>query len=591
MKSRKAGYLIGVILLAVMMSAPQVLFGGLVGVITYLTRRWPLPIPGLTDTELFHNRIAKAEFWRGQFVYPHYGRRRNGGVHEFAFDARDPETGQTNEQAFKVLSRNSGVVPFAFGDRLWFFGTSESFELVDGLLQPSEFAIPNRERNHGQQFLLDGQPAFVSAGANGIAISTFNSGVWSNTFDVVFPDQDRDWTFGNTQVNFKRAEYLRCFNQGDQIHVFVNVDGCLLYRNGLELQPYRNSGTRSIEKGGDSETRPASALRPCNTGAQIAEWSLVREDVVINDPWNIPQGMLITGQPAVLIIEDVRTGNPVGHLYRFDGISWSLFASQSFPFGSVEFRANSNPDGQKSYILATTSLGRGNLYVVDSTGVRPANKFADVPNRWLTEFYNTFVLAPLVTLLLGIVLGLGTWILMWWFTKPNYQFGVQTVNLASLGRRGLARLIDMSLIAGTTIGFGWILTFSLDWFSLAEALNLHVDHPTIHAAMRVALILGLWLASITLFLIVIQGRCGLTPGKLCCGLRILRTTLGPCGFARSLAREVVMCVDSCNFLCWTPGILSIALTDCRQRLGDAVADTVVVEQRSLSKKLKTGRVD
>ncbi|MBC8115770.1 MAG: RDD family protein, partial [Candidatus Saccharimonas sp.] len=128
---------------------------------------------------------------------------------------------------------------------------------------------------------------------------------------------------------------------------------------------------------------------------------------------------------------------------------------------------------------------------------------------------------------------------------------------------------------------GWALTRGFDWLAWLEALNLKVDHPTIRVAARVASILALWLAIVVFSLLVVQARWGLTPGKWLCGLRTLRTTLKPCGFARSLVRETVMCVDACNFLCWTPGILSIAFTDCRQRLGDLVADTLVVEVRSL----------
>ena len=77
---------------------------------------------------------------------------------------------------------------------------------------------------------------------------------------------------------------------------------------------------------------------------------------------------------------------------------------------------------------------------------------------------------------------------------------------------------------------------------------------------------------------VTQAKWEITPGKWLCRLRTVRTSLRPCGFARSLAREIVFFVDCGNFICWTPGILSIALTDHRQRLGDLVADTIVVEK-------------
>ena len=169
---------------------------------------------------------------------------------------------------------------------------------------------------------------------------------------------------------------------------------------------------------------------------------------------------------------------------------------------------------------------------------------------------------------------------MWFFTKPDYEFGLQTVKLASLGRRGIARLIDLCVIGVAAGTIGWLGTRHLDWISLVEARNLHVDHPSaqIAATAFVAIIACLIVSVVAM--IVAQGICGVTPGKWICGLRTLRTNLRPCGFARSLAREIVFFVDCGNFFCWTPGIVSIAVTDRRQRLGDLVADTIVVESRS-----------
>ena len=163
----------------------------------------------------------------------------------------------------------------------------------------------------------------------------------------------------------------------------------------------------------------------------------------------------------------------------------------------------------------------------------------------------------------------------------NYEFGLQTVRLASLGWRGLARFVDLSLIGGSTVGLGWLMTRGFDWQAFAEAVNLHAGHPTINIASRVAKLLAVWLVVIVLGILIAQSIYGVTPGKWLCRLKTLRTTLRPCGFARSLVREIVFFVDCCNFLCWTPGIVSIAFTDRRQRLGDLVADTIVVETRSL----------
>ena len=87
------------------------------------------------------------------------------------------------------------------------------------------------------------------------------------------------------------------------------------------------------------------------------------------------------------------------------------------------------------------------------------------------------------------------------------------------------------------------------------------------------------IATISLLLlsrIILEGGFGITPGKWLCGIRTLRTTLRPCGVLRALARELMIYVDSMLLFIWLPGILTIAFTKNRQRLGDLVSDTVVV---------------
>jgi uncharacterized RDD family membrane protein YckC len=124
----------------------------------------------------------------------------------------------------------------------------------------------------------------------------------------------------------------------------------------------------------------------------------------------------------------------------------------------------------------------------------------------------------------------------------------------------------------------------MDWQVLAEALNLRVgdpsfEHPTFVIGRRILVaIIACVLVEICL-MIVTQARWGMTPGKWLCGLRTVRTSLRPCGLAHSLARELVFLADCCSFLCWTLGIVSIALTEHRQRLGDLVADTLVIRTR------------
>ena len=586
MSSRKPGYLIGVILLALVMSAPQLVLCFEFGMRAYQSGRLPqYSIPGFGETLAYGHLLTYATFWQDRFVYPGNGRLTTTGFFEWTVTATDPETGTESDLGWELSGRN-GFSPMAFGERLWLVGNGESYEVVDGAAQPFTFVAPRSWPQEGQRFLLNGEAAYVEQAAAGFTVSTFKSGGWNISSEVVLPDVRRGWMFGQTQVI---ALWMTCLNQGDRIHFFLQAEGRLLHREGLELKPVSvTNSSRAIQPRveGDSADEPVSALKAVNTEGEIAGWSLVRETAGDLNSWTHQLGMLVGGQPAALMVDYVQTGHPVGHLYRFDGAKWSEFAKQPFPFGSNQFRAVSCRDGQKSYIVVTTSTGVAHVYAVETSGVRATQGADPLPYR-ATELLFGYLRVPVGTLFLGVLLGLGTWCLMWWYTKNDYGFGTQTVKLASLGRRGLARLIDLTLIVLSTAALGWMMTRGFDWLSLVEALNLQVDHPTKHIAARVASILALWLAVVVLSLLVVQAYWGLTPGKWCCGLRTLRTTLKPCGFARSLVREVVLSVDACHFLCWTPGILSIACTDCRQRLGDLVADTIVVESRSLASRMKT----
>ena len=86
---------------------------------------------------------------------------------------------------------------------------------------------------------------------------------------------------------------------------------------------------------------------------------------------------------------------------------------------------------------------------------------------------------------------------------------------------------------------------------------------------------AIWLA-IILIVSYFEGKYGVTFGKWLCGIRSLQTTLRPCGMQRALTRELLIYADSLFLLIWLPGVILIAFTRHWQRLGDLIADTIVV---------------
>ncbi len=583
MSSRKSGYITGVVLMAIFFSLPMVLisirFARALTVGGGLMQLLPLT-PGLGMTKTYPNMMVSGSvFWRDELIYC------NGTFWVFGdgqpqIISVNPETGQTTRIELKLAKRQYSQ-PIVFGDRLWWKG-STVFEVVDGAAQPSDFVWPTTVHRDGNRFLWKGEPAVVdfSRTFKKWTVSTFQQGLWQEIGLVVLPRNDQRDGVESADTDVVGIE---CHNRADRIDLFLERDDCLYYRNGLELAPLPSESVAAAEQ-------PAPTVIESLADSPAAGWSLICRRFVKPTKPVVPQtgvsskktfwGMLVEGQPAVLFFDDLKSNEPIGHIYRFDGQNWTELASQQFPLGSHDFRVFTTTDGQRSYLGASTSIGAANVYAVEATSIRKTNASQE-SLFGIRATLREIVIMPLILLFIGLIFGAGTWLLMWWYTNPAYEFGLQTVRLASLGRRGCARLFDLGLIGVTTVGLGWLMTIGIDWQSFGEALNLHVDHPAIPVALCAVAAMAVWLIVFAFALLIVQAVWGLTPGKWLCRLRTVRTSLKPCGFARSLAREIVFFVDCGNFHCWTPGIVSIAFTDQRQRLGDLVADTIVIDSRSL----------
>lgn len=90
------------------------------------------------------------------------------------------------------------------------------------------------------------------------------------------------------------------------------------------------------------------------------------------------------------------------------------------------------------------------------------------------------------------------------------------------------------------------------------------------------LTLGL-LAGIAIFLtytLLLEGLYGQTPGKRLFGIVVVKEDGSPCTVGASVVRSLGWILD--RFFLYMVGLLLIATTDRSQRLGDILADTVVV---------------
>ncbi|MDB5346612.1 MAG: domain containing protein [Schlesneria sp.] len=580
LSSRKPGYLFGILLLAVLCSSPQLFFVSLI----VQNGRYDQFMPALLLQEW--GRVQRDEdlvgdLWQDRFVHFGYHSQVNGAI-PWTLKLIDPRTRVATTLTGETPG-NWGPQVLVFGSRLWVIGNKSAVELVDGTFQPSSMVRPNLNPDEQQRLLLDGEPAFLRSSTPGFTIFTFNGTAWKRSYDLVLPDTV---LIAGISINFKKARSAACINEGNRLHLFLDVEGRMLHHEGLQLRALAGPATANASL----VESPVSALYAENMPADVAGWSVVNKTPMVGRALSLSYqefpnhiGLLVDGKPAAIVVDTDDASAVVGHLFRFDNGHWSEFATQTFPFGTAIVRAAIYQDHQTSFVLATTSTGLLHLYEVDAKGIDfiPGTQTVQFRNFMAAHALVWAVTIRVMTLLLGGAYGLGATVLMWFYTRPDYGFGSQQVRLAGIVRRAIARLIDFGLIGLSTTVLMWWLTRDMDWLSLIEAMNLKVSHPTVESAIRIICVLILWLVVCEGLIVVAQARWGVTVGKWCCGLRVFQTSLRPCGIYRSLVREILLWVDACGLLCWTPGIASIALTDRRQRLGDIIGDTIVVTKSSM----------
>jgi uncharacterized RDD family membrane protein YckC len=193
----------------------------------------------------------------------------------------------------------------------------------------------------------------------------------------------------------------------------------------------------------------------------------------------------------------------------------------------------------------------------------------------------------------------------------SFTLGKRSVVLASIWRRSIAKWIDVSLFYGTLclflyFGFADLVntgddldtvrfandlndqeTTFLDVYSLTQLAIWFPYEETLQSILlmsaefpEVFLVSMFAFGAISALYFFAQSRYGITPGKWVCGIRTVRTTLRPPGIARLIAREVLLWIDVPFLLSPVPAVISMFFSEQRQRLGDRLADTVVILRKS-----------
>jgi len=139
------------------------------------------------------------------------------------------------------------------------------------------------------------------------------------------------------------------------------------------------------------------------------------------------------------------------------------------------------------------------------------------------------------------------------FERPEPEIGTEN---DVLGRRIAAILIDLILLGIITSALGGLL-FRGGLAILGSFVGLVISFA---------------------YYIYFEGTYGQTLGKMALGLVVVTEDGEPIDFGPAAIRTVLRIVDVLPVL-YLVGLIVIVVTDRNQRLGDIVADTVVVRAR------------
>src|SRR5581483_4592463 len=150
-----------------------------------------------------------------------------------------------------------------------------------------------------------------------------------------------------------------------------------------------------------------------------------------------------------------------------------------------------------------------------------------------------------------------------------------SLELAGLGSRFVARLIDWGVVLGllAVIGFLGVIVATLLGGSVAQnTFGAYV------LALVVALFYFCFLGYDIYFEVLQNGQ---TPGKKRAGIRVMRQTGAPVDFRSACIRNLLGMADFLPFFYLLGGLI-VLLSPRRQRLGDLAAGTIVVRERAQS---------
>ena len=441
-------------------------------------------------------------------------------------------------------------------------------------------------------FLYQNCPAIVDMDDFGVKYHLYvlQDGEWQDRGEIGIPGAGRKWIKNELTGIDQMQPCLSCVQRltpGSRCLEVIEVGGvCHLFFNDIErrLDP-EDSRITAYRKGFDfsNNLNEASAMAPDNVPADTVGWGLL--------DLKFGLGVSAVDRDKIVLVRHQSPSHPIQFWEQSSNAAEHQFEVVA------ELKATNR---WEDLDLINVPDGSG-LYFIRYRPILPKfyhyhnRELQEIPPPWDTDLTRIVRWAEPIMVRLAAVFVIGILLLVVGAEllsrtlDDRYGFGLTNVRLAPIWRRCLARGIDLTLILGLAgfyaiqLGPYQIAAVVYDlWEAMqpgyAGKFDFHGIEPFFQTPNgNLAIQSSSWAAVVFFILIVAQSRWGVTPGKWLCRLRVVRTTLRPCGFARSLLREFLMIADAPLLLTILPAILAMVTTDHRQRIGDLFADTVVVD--------------
>ena len=529
------------------------------------------------------------------------------------------ETGKESETEFEF--DEDYVLPVWVGDTLYIFTQDMIYQAEGNCVTPLEPAPFTTCLS--APFLYDGQVTVIynvlglnNSSHENVRLANWIDGRWVEGRRILLPGE-RFWVddpqTGHKVLSPRTSEFTErrvytptsyyftyrfmAVQNEQQVHL-------LSARLGLNCPAYR----KGFEFADDLPELP-SALAPENAPREVSGWEPILADRA-DDDWV----QMACDKDGLLF---ASTNHPQRIVRRhFDGRREELTGDTShkareiFPWIAVDDSADSTYliHGDPSWGSATIRRIEGNLLLPPHLIV-PGFE-SEYLARWQRVGWRLLSvwLIPMV-----VLFACQNWFASGRMIAPIKLKG-SPVLLGSLARRTSALLIDLIIfvLLSSLLWRFYLWVSGLVWpdpgnRNLADTLvniewsirsgNLRQLWNSLHNSSMNWLILpfdidsaffGIFLASILpvyIARIYLEAKTGVTPGGRLMGIRTVRTTLRDCGVARLLMRDLAFYIDIPFLLSPIPAVISMILSEHNQRIGDRLADTIVIDMKAIRRKI------